>query len=241
MAERRSRVQGARQIKQRSEWPYPIDQYEWTGDLNFIRQQLGDRQVSILLGYSLSDPSYKSVRRLAAGTRLPNGERYSLIVAKAKELRGRLDVRFVEVAAEAYGLLTKDAILKSKNKIALFSRLVRPFNYRRDPPEGWVPEPDNQEVYDGIYTQCCDQSGNHQPPSSAAAGLVVVHRYVSHDNGATWELDNTEVGFLWREDTPSPGLVRNWIDTWLNRLPRNLNYKAFQVMGVWWSYATSKR
>ncbi len=230
---RKSRVRGAQKIRERPDWPYRIGEYAWIERLNFIREELGDRNVAILLGYSLIDPTYKSVRRLAAGQRIPNRERYEIINRKFTELQRKIGL--ISVAEEIEKLIiNKDQFLnRYRSKINLFLRSVRLFIMRKKSAEGLVPEIDHpdEELIEGMYIRTCDSRGYNHAPSKRAWVVMVLHVR----NGD--EEMHTEIYLIRREDAPSLELLRNAIDTWINDLPRNLPYMVFIARGVWFSYA----
>lgn len=247
---RKSRVRGAKQIKERPDWPYRIGEYAWIERLNFVRVELGDRATSILLNYSLSDPSYKSVRRLAAGQRIPDPPRYKAINRKFNELKRKL-VELISVPEEIENLIiNKEQFLdRYRSKINLFLRSIRPFVMRKkEQPDGLVPEIEHPdaELIEGKYIRTCNGRGYNHAPSKRAWVLILVHVERSagtppRTGGYTFTNDeeekHTEIYLIKREDAPSLGLLRNAIDTWIDDLPHEFPNITFVVRGVWFSYA----
>lgn len=242
---RRSRVRGAEHFKQRTDWPYPLPHFEWAERLNFVRQQIGDRQVSVLTGVSLTDPTYKTVRRWAAGTRIPKVEIYNAINQEYGRLQKRLTkIHLVDVPSEIRGYLSPTAMGKVRgyswietlgryvSKVNLFIHRTRPYAFRREPPVGFDPASlPASRMIDPVYMRTCDNGGDVKKPGRRCAACIVVHVV-----DLKLKTMHMETYVMWREDSPSLSTMKNAIDTWIEGMPKNVPYKAWTVVGVWFSY-----
>lgn len=230
---RQSRVRGAERIKERRDWPYPIPEYEWIERLNQVRRKIGDRNVAIITGVSLSDPTYKTVRRWAAGSRIPKADTYQRINAEWEKQESA--VPLINVPVEIRGELQGEVTARYHSKVNLFARSIRPYIYRKESAEGMSPSAEAAErMRNPIYYRTCDETGNSSPPLRFAVAVILVHVY--EVSGGRSTLAKTEVYLIWREDSPSPSLLKNAIDSWIIGLPNNVPYKHWEVVGVWYSY-----
>lgn len=231
---RKSRVRGAQNIKVRETWPYPIPQLDWIDRLNFVRQQIGDRGVAILTGISLEDPSYKTVRRWAAGSRIPQVGTYNVVNTEYARLQKSLEkFRLVNVPEEIRSLIAGKITPRYLSKLNSFLRVIRPYILRKAPAEGLPPNSSaTRRMRLPVYIQTMDDSGNAKAPAKQAIALILMLVTDLQLNET-----HTEVNLIRYIDKPSLVLFKNAIDTWINGLPADQPYKAWVVQGVWFSYA----
>lgn len=237
-----SRVRGATQIRQRSDWKYRIGHLDWIERLNFVRSKLGDEKTAELLGYSTTDKSFKSVRRLTSGERLPDRERYEIINrAYTKFQRVR---KLIPLAEEMRSLMVGFVEPKFITKINSFLVRMGSFRYRDVMSNGWLP-PGTDEAADrmigaaggGQYIRCCDASGYYLASGRQSIAIVMVAIYDSRDVENTIR---TEAWLIRRISSPSVELMQNAIDTYIEVF-KAMSYITFQILGVWWSYVASEQ
>lgn len=229
--QRKSRVRGAQQIKQRDKWPYPIPQLDWIDQLNFVRQVMGDRQVAVMTDVSLTDPTYKTVRRWAAGSRIPQASTYNTVIAAYAKLQQRF--KLVDVAAEIRSLIEGEIKSRYLSKINAFLRVIRPYILRKEPAEGLPPSPEAADRLETpVYVRTVDESASNRPPGKQAIALILLAVHDTQLNET-----HTEINLIRYIDKPSLTLFKNAIDTWVKGLPANQPYKTWLVRGVWFSYA----
>ena len=230
MAERGSRVRGAQTIKFRADWHYRIPHVEWVGRINLLRRAYGDPFVSQLLGYAATDPTFKSLRRLTDGSRLPNQKRYDIVNESYRKWRAR--AKLIDVINEMESTFVLPLKPRYRAKADYFTKPLPPFVYRS--PKRHVLKADPEAAARMVipeYWQTCDKNGNTMPRTKRA--IVLISLLV--DDKSKGE-EHTEIHLIRRIDAPTLAILANQIDSWIIDLPPDYPYISFFVQGVWFTY-----
>lgn len=232
------RIRGTTNIKVRA-WgsgkgknfrPYKISQYEWISRLNYLREKLGNYKLATRLGVSTSDPTYKTIRRWASGDRIPSREIYEEI----NYLYSRHKPDLIALKTDVEKSILTRVFRTVQNKVNLFYRASKTFvfidpagknNIRRDKNFRHPTPP--------IYKRMVDGSGRVIPEQNRA---VVMISYFENNKKtkSKWQ----KMGWITREDRPSISLLKNAIDSFIERFPYQPDYLEIIITGVWFTYVS---